>query len=85
MNEMLLGAIACASCVVALFFWRFWSSTRDPFFLWFSLSFAIEAANRVAMVIRHSWSEDRPEHYLVRLASFGFILWAIWRKNRPRQ
>jgi uncharacterized membrane protein len=83
MNEMLLGAIACASLVVALFFWRFWLSTKDRFFLWFSLSFAIEALNRITMAIRHSWNEDRPEHYLVRLASFSLIVWAVWRKNRP--
>ena len=84
MNEMLLGAIACASFIVALFFWRFWRSTQDRFFLWFALSFAIEGVNRIAMGFMQEWSENAPVHYLVRLISYGLILLAIWRKNRRR-
>jgi hypothetical protein len=83
MNELLLGAIAMGSFVAGLYFLRYWRSTRDRFFLCFALSFWIEAANRVAMAVTHAWSEDAPLHYLVRLASYGLILWAVWDKNRP--
>ena len=51
MDQMLSGAIATASLVASLFFFRFWRQTRDRFFLWFALSFWIEAANRVAWIL----------------------------------
>ena len=86
MNEMLLGGFAVASFVAGLFFLRFWLSTRDRFFLFFMLSFWIEAANRVDMALTQSWNEDAtPAHYVVRLVSYGLILLAIWDKNRPNR
>lgn len=85
MNELLLGGIAVASCVAALFFWRYWRSTGDRFFLFFAWSFLIEAANRVDMGVKHAWNEDAPIHYIVRLVSYGLILVAIWDKNRPHR
>lgn len=84
MHEWLLGAIAVGCVVAGLFFLRFWLSTRDRFFLFFAASFWIEAINRLAMTVTRSWSEDVPEHYVVRLLAFGLILFAIWDKNRPR-
>lgn len=84
MNEFLLGGIAVASFVVALFFWRYWRSTGDRFFLFFSLSFLIEAINRAHMGLSHAWTESAPLHYLVRLVSYGLILVAIWGKNQRR-
>jgi hypothetical protein len=81
-NEILLGAIAALSAVAGLFFWRYWRSSHDRFFLLFALSFWIEAANRVHIALTHGWSEDAPQNYLVRLVSFGLILLAIWLKNR---
>lgn len=38
-NLMLTGAIALASLLVGLFFFRFWRQTRDRFFLYFALAF----------------------------------------------
>ena len=85
MNEFLLGGIAVASLVAGLFFFRFWLHTRDRFFVYFALSFWIEAANRTAMAFLSSPSEDSPAHYLVRLVAYGLILFAIIQKNRsPR-
>jgi hypothetical protein len=37
MNAALLGAIAMASLVAALFFLRFWRDTKDRLFLFFSI------------------------------------------------
>jgi hypothetical protein len=85
MNDILLGAIAMASMVAALFFLRFWRSTRDRFFLFFALSFFIEGLNRAFLVPKAMSSEDAPEYYLVRLLSYAMILFAIWDKNRPRK
>jgi hypothetical protein len=84
MNHTLLGGIAFGSFVAGLFFLRYWLSTRDRFFLFFMVAFWIEAANRIDMSLTSSWNEDdSPVHYLVRLVSYGLILFAIWDKNRP--
>ncbi len=83
LNTMLMGAIAVVSLVIGLVFLRYWRATGDRFFLLFSLSFVLEAVNRVHMGLVHAWSEDSPLHYGVRLLSYALILLAIWLKNRP--
>jgi hypothetical protein len=83
MNQMLMGAIAAGSLLAGLFFFRFWRSSRDRFFLFFALSFWLEALNRIAL----AWfagSEDTPVFYGVRIVSYGLILAGIWQKNRRR-
>jgi len=85
MNEMLIGAIATASCVAALFFLRFWRSSGDRFFLFFSLSFFVEAVNRVFLASGAVNSDGQPEYYLIRLLSYGLIVYAILDKNRRRK
>lgn len=82
--EILTGGIAVASFVAGLFFLRFWRHSRDLFFLCFALSFWLEAANRVALGMHGRNDENEPAFYLVRLLSYGLILFAIWHKNRPR-
>lgn len=84
MNQMLMGAIAVASLVAGLFFFRFWRHTRDLFFLFFALSFWIEAANRAALGLLVGADEDGVLFYSVRLVAYGLILAAIWHKNRPQ-
>lgn len=83
MNDMLIGAIAIASLVVALFFLRFWRTTRDRFFLYFALSFFIDGLNRLLLTPASPSTEDAPEYYLIRLISYSLILFAILDKNRP--
>ena len=56
----------------------------DRFFLWFALSFWLEALNRVALGLFVGTQEDSPLIYGLRVVSYGFILYAIWYKNRPR-
>jgi hypothetical protein len=85
LNELLLGGAAVAAFVVALFFLRYWRSSRDRFFLFFAASFAIECVNRIHMAMTMSWSEGTPLHYMVRLLTFGLVLVAIWDKNRPHR
>ena len=79
---ILVGAIACASLVASLFFLRFWKHTRDRFFLFFALSFAIEGVNRVILYLSVGPNEDAPIYYLVRLLAYGLIVAAIIDKNR---
>lgn len=84
MTDLLTGAIAMASLVIALFFLRFWRSTSDRFFLYFALSFFIEGLHRVYSALHDDGGEDSPLHYLIRLLAYGLILWAILEKNLPR-
>ncbi|HEX9720538.1 MAG TPA: DUF5985 family protein [Ramlibacter sp.] len=84
MNQMLMGAIAVASLLASLFFLRFWRHTRDRFFLYFALSFAIEGFNRLVMGLLDATREDNPVFYSVRIVAYGLIVAAIWQKNRPR-
>jgi hypothetical protein len=85
MEQMLMGAIAAGWLVAGLFFFRFWRHTRDRFFLWFALSFWLEAFNRIALGLLSGASEDNPEIYGLRVVAYGLILLAIWQKNRPRR
>lgn len=82
MNHMLIGAIATGSLVAGLIFFRFWRSSRDRFFLYFALSFWIEAANRFTLGLMIDSNEAAPGIYLVRLLSYGLILMGILQKNR---
>lgn len=84
MIQMLSGALAVALLLAALFFLRFWRNTRDRFFLYFALSFAIEGLNRLAIGALTQASEDHPLFYGVRILAYGLIVAAIWQKNRRR-
>jgi hypothetical protein len=80
-----MGGIGVGSFVAGLFFFRFWLQTRDRFFVFFALSFWIEAANRCAMILFLDPNEDAPGYYVVRLVAYGLIIAAIVHKNRaPR-
>lgn len=85
MNQMLMGAIAVASLVAGLFFFRFWRHSRDRFFLYFALSFWIEAGNRLALGLLVNASELEPVFYIVRIVAYGLIVLAILHKNQPRR
>jgi hypothetical protein len=83
MNSLILGAVAMASLVAALFFFRFWRQTRDHLFLFFSLAFAVDVVTRVTLGISGgAANEGEPLFYLGRLVTFALIVIAIFRKNR---
>jgi hypothetical protein len=86
MDQMLIGAIAATSLAAGLFFFRFWRTTHDRFFLLFAISFWIEGANRVMLYEFVGLDDDAPVYYLIRLLAYGLILVAIIDKNRgPRR
>ncbi|HYD75362.1 DUF5985 family protein [Ramlibacter sp.] len=85
MDQMLMGAIAMGSLVAGLFFFRFWRTTQDTFFLWFALSFWLEAGNRVALALLFAASELEPLFYLLRVVAYGLIVVAILQKNQRRR
>jgi hypothetical protein len=84
-NAVLLGAVAMASFVAALFFLRFWRQTRDSFFLLFAIAFALDSATRFALGLSHVSNEYEPFFYMMRLVTFTLIIIAIVRKNWPKR
>lgn len=82
LNAILVGAIAMAALVIALFFLRYWRQTRDRFFLYFALAFTLEAVQRLLGATRPVDVAEAPQYYLIRLAAYGLILFAIIGKNR---
>ena len=80
----LMGAAAMGSLAAALFFLRFWTRTRDSFFLFFSVAFLIEGVSRLPLALEHVPDETEPLYYLPRLVAFSLIALAVVLKNRPR-
>jgi hypothetical protein len=87
MDDMISGAVAMASLIIALFFLRFWNNSRDRFFLYFALSFLVQAGHRMyaAFPIVGGMDEENPLHYSFRLLAYALILWAVLEKNMPRR
>ncbi len=82
MEHFIIGAIAMASLVVAMFFLRFWRDTRDRLFAMFALAFLLLAASRLGLAMMNDTYEGNTSWYWVRLAAFTIILGAIADKNR---
>lgn len=85
MEQFLLGAISMGCALAALYFFRFWRDSRDRLFLWFGLSFLIEAVNRAVFALGGAVYEEAQIYYMIRLGSYALILWAIIEKNLPRR
>ena len=85
-SPLLTGAIVLASALVALHFLRFWKSTHDGFFLYFAVSFFIQAAQWLHSGVYQGPSDYSPVYYLARLLAYGLIAFAIQRRNtRPSE
>lgn len=82
MQQFLTGMATCASFGVALFFLRFWTDTRDRFFLLFAAAFLILSVNWGLVAVLQPATEVRPFFYLLRLTAFGLIIAAVVDKNR---
>ncbi|MEO8217609.1 MAG: DUF5985 family protein [Acidobacteriota bacterium] len=78
--QFLSGALCAGYLVACVFFLRFWRDTRDSLFIYFGAAFFLLAFQRLflASVVLATPS------YLLRLAAFLLLLWAIIDKNRTR-
>ena len=75
------GVLTAGFLVAGLFFLRFWRSTRDSLLLSFAVAFGLLAANAAVPTLFGVPSENQGYVYLLRLAAFGLIIWAVLRKN----
>jgi hypothetical protein len=76
------GALTALSLVAALFFLRYWRSTGDRLFAFFSIAFVLFSASWTALATRPSVGEHDAYVYLLRLAAFAAIIIGIVDKNR---
>jgi hypothetical protein len=82
MEHFMMGVIAMASWVAALFFLRFWRDTGDRLFGMFAIAFVLLGVTRLGLATSIDLSEVDTSWYWVRLAAFVLILVAIVDKNR---
>jgi hypothetical protein len=80
-GAMLAGAVALGYLATALFFFRFWARSRDQLFLCFSGAFTLLSLNQVLAGLYGAATEAGTVFYLLRLAAFVLIIFAILRKN----
>ena len=79
-DVFLLGFVVSASLTAALFFLRFWKSTRDPLFLAFTLFFAVQAVNYAVLLIVEHPNEGNFAHSLIRfIAVLGLLVAILWK------
>ncbi len=82
MNQFLWGALTTASWIIALFFLRFWRTSRDRLLGGFAAAFAVLGLNWLLLGIFEPSKESQHYLYLVRLAAFVFLLASVVDKNR---
>ena len=82
--EFFAGFLAAGFLVAALFFLRFWNRTRDGLFMAFALALALLALQQFLTIFLGLPEEDRSWVYLLRLAAFSILIFAILRKNVGR-
>jgi hypothetical protein len=81
-EDFLGGAIVMGFAIAALLFLKFWRRTREELFLAFAGSFTLLAATQALLTLGQFHTEERSWLYLLRLAAFLLILFAMWRQNR---
>lgn len=82
--EFFSGLITMGFAVCGAFFLRFWVRTRDFLFLAFALAFFLLALNQALTTLLGLPFEERSWIYLLRLAAFSLVIFAILRKNVGR-
>jgi len=82
LSAFMAGLFTAASLTASLFFLRFWRQSRDALFLSFAWAFVLFAANNALSAFLGG--DEYPAIYLLRLAGFALIIFAILRKNLAR-
>ncbi len=82
--EFLSGMIAAGCVACCLFFFRFWTRTRDGLFRSFALTFLLLGISQALITLTGPTSEDQSYIYLIRFAAFCILTVDILRKNLAR-
>lgn len=81
-NYSISGALLIGCWAIGLFFFRFQKRNSDRFFGFFGWAFWLMAIERMLLIAIGTNEEMKPYVYIIRLVAFGFILFAIYDKNR---
>ena len=84
-NDFIGGAIVMGFVVAALMFLKFWRKTGEGLFLAFAASFLLLGITQTLLSLGGFVDEERSWLYLLRLAAFLLILFAMWWQNRRRR
>ena len=75
------GLVSMGFVVASVFFLRFWTRTGDNLFFVFALAFVLFALNQALVSLGIFPKEQQSVVYLLRLAGYALIIFAIIRKN----
>jgi len=81
-NQFVWGALAMSTTTAALFFLRFFVTTRDRLFLIFAIAFGVLTLNWVGLAMINPASDIRSYLYAIRLLAFMLFVAGILDKNR---
>lgn len=84
MIQFLRGALAMASVVAALLFWRSFRDSRDRLFAAFAGAFGIFAVHWTLLAFANPADERLHPAFVMRALGFMLIIAAIVDKNRSR-
>ena len=85
LNNFLAGAIVMGFGVAAVMFLKFWKRTRELLFLAFAGSFLLLGVTQALLTLADFQDDARSRIYLLRLAAFLLILFAMAWQNRRRR
>jgi len=77
------GADTLGFVIAALLFLRAWRQTRDTLFASFAGAFGLFALNQFLAVFVTLPGEEKSAIYLLRLAAYVLLIFAIAAKNLP--
>ena len=79
MIDFINGAVTLASLAIALFFLRYWRSTRDRLYAMFSGAFALLS---IHWFVSGVFAELTTQAHVLRFVAFALIAAAVLDKNR---
>lgn len=82
MGQFISGGLAMACWTIALFFLRFWRTSRDRLFGGFAAAFTVLGLNWLLLALFEPAKEHQHYLYLVRLLAFVLLIASVVDKNR---
>lgn len=79
---LLSGCSMLGAWIAGVYFFRFWTKSKDRLFFMFGAAFWLMALERLVLTLSNPWREEYSYVYIIRLVAFLIIIAAIVDKNR---